>query len=59
VGKVSAAYLTRGCPASLANWGSPLVIVLAVASAGYVGGGSVLGSRVKGGGVAVRNHPHW
>jgi hypothetical protein len=59
VGKVAEAYLTHGCPLPLASWGSPLVIVLALAAAGYVGGGSVLGSRAKGAAVAVRNHPHW
>lgn len=57
-GKLAAAYVTSGCPSG-GDWGSGVLIFLVLVVGGYVGGGSVVGSRAKGSGVGVRNHPHW
>ena len=59
-GKVSPEYLARGCPPSLAGeWGTSVLALLALVAAGYVAGGSVVGSRAKGESPRLRNHPHF
>jgi hypothetical protein len=59
VGEVAAVYTQTGCVLQ-SNWGSSFLLLCALGSAVYVGGGSAYGARAGGGGaLALQSHPHY